>query len=101
MGKPEFGWLRNLILPNLKKIARFRVQIAKLLPFYQPTSELGFQRCGTDLDEKSGEATTMQTSWRMSGKVVARKERLKTIFATYLRPATCRINTRRLAGQTD
>jgi hypothetical protein len=45
-----------------KKIAQFRVRIAKLCPFYRTTSELGFQSCGTDSDEKSGEATTMQTS---------------------------------------
>jgi hypothetical protein len=51
------------------------------------------------LDEKSGEATTMQTSWRMHGKVVARKERLKISFATYIAPATWRINTRRLRGK--
>jgi hypothetical protein len=57
--------------------------------------------CGTDLDQKLGEATTMQTSWRMHGKVVARRERLKKSFATYLGPATWRINTRWLAGQTD
>jgi hypothetical protein len=57
--------------------------------------------CGTDFDEKSGEATTMQTSRRMRGKVVAIKERLKTSFATYLGPVTWRINTRWLAGQTD
>jgi hypothetical protein len=37
----------------------------------------------------------------MSGKVVARKESLKTSFATYLVLATWRINTWRLAGQTD
>jgi hypothetical protein len=57
--------------------------------------------CGTDLDEKSGEATTMQTSRKIRGKVVARKERLKTSFLTYLGPATWRINAMRLAGQTD
>jgi hypothetical protein len=96
-----FGWMQNLILSNLKKIARFRVRIAKLWPFYRTTSKLGFRRCGTDSDEKSGEATTMQTSWRMHGKVVARKESLKISFATYLGPATRRINTNRLAGQTD
>jgi hypothetical protein len=84
-----------------KKIARFRVQIAKLWPFYRTTFELGFRRCGTDSDEKSGEAMMMQTSWRMCGKVVARKERLKTSFATYLGLAMWRINKRQLAGQTD
>jgi hypothetical protein len=52
-------------------------------------------------DEKLGESTMMQTSWRMHGKVVARKERIKTSFATYLEPATQRINARQLAGQTD
>jgi hypothetical protein len=57
--------------------------------------------CGTDLDEKLGEATTMQTSQRMCSKEVERKEMLETSFATYLGPATWRINTRRLAGQTD
>jgi hypothetical protein len=81
--------------------ARFQLRIAKLWPFYRTTSELGFQRCGTDSDEKSGEATTMQTSRRMRSKVVAREERLKTSFAAYLGPATRRINTRRLAGQID
>jgi hypothetical protein len=69
--------------------------------FYRITSELGFRMCDTDLNEKLGDATTMQTSWRMHNKVVARKERLKTSFATYLGPATQRINTRRLVGQTD
>jgi hypothetical protein len=53
------------------------------------------------LDEKSGETMMMQTSRRIRGKVVARKERLKTSFATYLGPAMRRINTKRLAGQTD
>jgi hypothetical protein len=57
--------------------------------------------CGTDSGEKSGEATMMKTSWRRHGEVVARKERLKTSFATYLGLTTWRINTRRLEGQTD
>jgi hypothetical protein len=43
----------------------------------------------------------MQTSRRMHGKVVARKEWLKTSFAAYLGPATWRINTTWLVGQTD
>jgi hypothetical protein len=93
--------MRNLILPKFKKkISRFWVQIVKLWLFYWTTPELGFWRCGTDSDEKLGEATTMQTSRRMRGKVVGRKERLKTSFVTYLGPATRRMNTRRLAGQT-
>jgi hypothetical protein len=56
---------------------------------------------GIDSNEKSGEAITMQTSRRMCGKVVARKEMLKICFATYLGHATWRINTSQLAGQTD
>jgi hypothetical protein len=91
----------NLILPNFKKIVRFRVRIVKLWPFYRTTSELGFWRWDIDSDEKSGEATMMQTSQRRCGKVVARKERLKTTFATYLGSATRRIKPRRLGGQTD
>jgi hypothetical protein len=58
-------------------------------------------RCGANSDEKSGEATMMKTSWRRCGEVVSRKERLKISFATYLGLAMPRINTRRLAGQTD
>jgi hypothetical protein len=104
MGKPDwvgFGWMQNWILPNSKFFARFRVRFAKLWPFYRTTSKLGFRRCGTNSDEKSGEAMTMQTSRRICGMVVARKERLKTSFTTYLRPAARIINIRRLAGQTD
>jgi hypothetical protein len=43
----------------------------------------------------------MKTSWWRLGDVVARKERLKTSFSTYLGLVTWRINTRQLAGQTD
>jgi hypothetical protein len=73
MGKPNkvgFGWMRNLILPNFKrKFAWFWVRIAKLCPFYRTTFELGFWWCSTDLDEKSGEATTMA---KLHGECAAR-----------------------------
>jgi hypothetical protein len=66
MGKPNLAgvWLYAKFNSTQiqKKIVQLQVQIGKLWPFYRTTIELWFWRCSTDLDEKSGEAMTMQTS---------------------------------------
>jgi hypothetical protein len=94
-------WEATLIVAIIKHACGNDDPFAKVkftIPsFYGLYDAKAYLDCEMTVDNKF----SMQTSWRMCGKVVARKERLKTSFATYLALVMQRINTRWLAGQTD